>query len=115
VELFLHSPNTPSCRGAQFKKSHRDRERRAGTDLIDDGRNLFQGNIPESAGKHISDMTTGEMAGIRTENLVFGSLIHQPASLEISGPFQEFVDSPYYSESDLCGDAVTVSFSKYFH
>jgi hypothetical protein len=23
------------------------------------------------------------------------------------------VDSPYYSESELCGDAVTVSFSKY--
>jgi hypothetical protein len=28
-------------------------------------------------------------------------------------PFEEFVDSPYYSESELCGGAVTVSFSKY--
>jgi hypothetical protein len=26
---------------------------------------------------------------------------------------QKFVDSPYYSESELCGGAVTVSFSKY--
>jgi hypothetical protein len=25
------------------------------------------------------------------------------------------VDSPYYSESELCGGAVTVSFSKYHH
>jgi hypothetical protein len=29
------------------------------------------------------------------------------------GPFEKFVDSPYYSESELCGGAVTVSFSKY--
>jgi hypothetical protein len=28
-------------------------------------------------------------------------------------PFAKFVDSPYYSESELCGGAVTVSFSKY--
>jgi hypothetical protein len=27
--------------------------------------------------------------------------------------FAKFVDSPYYSESDLCGGAVTVFFSKY--
>jgi hypothetical protein len=26
----------------------------------------------------------------------------------------KFVDSPYYSESELCGGAVTASFSKYF-
>jgi hypothetical protein len=32
---------------------------------------------------------------------------------QIRGPFAEFVDSPYYSESKLCGGAVTVSFSKY--
>jgi hypothetical protein len=25
------------------------------------------------------------------------------------GPFEKFVDSPYYSESELCGGAVTVS------
>jgi hypothetical protein len=24
VELYFHSPNTPSWRGAQFKKKHRD-------------------------------------------------------------------------------------------
>jgi hypothetical protein len=29
------------------------------------------------------------------------------------GPFEKFVDSPYYSESQLCRSAVTVSFSKY--
>jgi hypothetical protein len=32
---------------------------------------------------------------------------------EKSGPFEKFMDSPYYSESELCGGAVTVSFSKY--
>jgi hypothetical protein len=29
------------------------------------------------------------------------------------GPFEKFVASPYYSESELYGGAVTVSFSKY--
>jgi hypothetical protein len=33
--------------------------------------------------------------------------------LDIRGPFAKFVDSPYYSESKLCGGAVTVSFSKH--
>jgi hypothetical protein len=32
---------------------------------------------------------------------------------EQRGLFEKFVDSPYYSESELCGDAATVSFSKY--
>jgi len=31
----------------------------------------------------------------------------------ITGPFEKFVDSPYLSESELCGGAVTASFSKY--
>jgi hypothetical protein len=31
------------------------------------------------------------------------------------GPFAKFVDSLYYSESELYGGAVTVSFSKYLH
>jgi hypothetical protein len=31
----------------------------------------------------------------------------------VKGPFAKFVDSPYYSEWELCGGAVTVSFSKY--
>jgi hypothetical protein len=31
----------------------------------------------------------------------------------IRGQFAKFVDSPYYSEPELCGSAVTVSFSKY--
>jgi hypothetical protein len=30
----------------------------------------------------------------------------------IQVPFEKFVDSPYYTESELCGGAVTVSFSK---
>jgi len=33
--------------------------------------------------------------------------------MNIRGPFAKFVDSPYYSESELCGGAVTVSLSKY--
>jgi hypothetical protein len=28
----------------------------------------------------------------------------------ILGPFEKFMDSPYYSESELCGSAMTVSF-----
>jgi hypothetical protein len=34
-------------------------------------------------------------------------------SLKLRGPFANFVDSPYYFESELRGGAVTVSFSKY--
>jgi hypothetical protein len=33
--------------------------------------------------------------------------------VEQQGPFEKFVASPYYSEPELCGGAVTVSFSKY--
>jgi hypothetical protein len=31
----------------------------------------------------------------------------------VGGPFEKFVDSPYFSESELCEGAVTVSFPKY--
>jgi hypothetical protein len=34
-------------------------------------------------------------------------------TLLVPGPFAKFVDSPYYSESELCGGTVTASFSKY--
>jgi len=33
--------------------------------------------------------------------------------LKRQGQFEKFVDSPYYSESELCGNTVTVSFLKY--
>jgi hypothetical protein len=33
--------------------------------------------------------------------------------LSLRGSFEKFADSPYYSESEICGGAVTVSFSKY--
>jgi hypothetical protein len=36
-------------------------------------------------------------------------------SAHLRGPFAKFVDLPYYSESELCGGSVTVSFSKYLH
>jgi hypothetical protein len=32
---------------------------------------------------------------------------------QLRGPFEKLVNSPYYSASELCGGAVTVSFSKY--
>jgi hypothetical protein len=32
---------------------------------------------------------------------------------KVREPFENFVDSPYYSESELCGRAMTASFSKY--
>jgi hypothetical protein len=38
---------------------------------------------------------------------------HNGSNLHIRGPFSKFVDSPYYSESELCGGAVTVPFLKY--
>jgi hypothetical protein len=38
-------------------------------------------------------------------------LLHDP---EVRGLFEKFVDLPYYSESELCGGAVTVFFTKYF-
>jgi hypothetical protein len=31
----------------------------------------------------------------------------------LRGPFENFVDSPYYFESELCGETVTISFLKY--
>jgi len=36
-----------------------------------------------------------------------------PAMRHLRGPFKKFMDSPYYSELELCGGAVMVSFSKY--
>jgi hypothetical protein len=33
--------------------------------------------------------------------------------MDIQGSFAKFVDSSYYSKSELCGGVVTVSFSKY--
>jgi hypothetical protein len=41
------------------------------------------------------------------ERIITNSDIH------IRGPFEKFVGSPYYSEPELCGGAVTVYFSKY--
>jgi hypothetical protein len=44
------------------------------------------------------------------------SLLQRPATFHIAilrGPSEIFVDSAYYSESELCGGAVTVSFSKH--
>jgi hypothetical protein len=35
------------------------------------------------------------------------------SEVDLRGPFVKFVDSPYYSESELRGGAVTVCFSKY--
>jgi hypothetical protein len=31
----------------------------------------------------------------------------------VRGPFEKFVDSTHYSDSELCGGVVMVSFSKY--
>jgi hypothetical protein len=33
---------------------------------------------------------------------------------QMRGPFEKFVNSSYYSKSELCGGVVAVSFSKYF-
>jgi hypothetical protein len=38
---------------------------------------------------------------------------HTHIYLDIWGPFVKFAGSPYYSESEICGGAVTVYFSKY--
>jgi hypothetical protein len=31
---------------------------------------------------------------------------------QLRGSFEKYVDAPYYTESEICGGAVTVSFSK---
>jgi hypothetical protein len=46
-------------------------------------------------------------------NFRVNSLQQLDMSYVILGPFEKFVDSHYYSESELCGGAMTVSFSKY--
>jgi hypothetical protein len=43
----------------------------------------------------------------------FITLIIFVGQCKLRGPFAKFLDSPYYSESELYGGAVTVSFSKY--
>jgi hypothetical protein len=43
----------------------------------------------------------------------FGTQYSVRSILNVRGPFEKFVDSHYYSESELCGGAVPVSFSKY--
>jgi hypothetical protein len=40
-------------------------------------------------------------------------LLRHRDNFNVRGPFVKFVDSPYYYKSELCGGAVTVSFSKY--
>jgi hypothetical protein len=36
------------------------------------------------------------------------------SSVFVQGSFAKFMDSPYYSELELCGGAMMVSFLKYF-
>jgi hypothetical protein len=43
---------------------------------------------------------------------LFAIAVFRPTQPHIRGQFAKFVDSPYYSESELCGGAVTVSFFK---
>jgi hypothetical protein len=46
-------------------------------------------------------------------NSLIVSTHHRDFEMHVRGPVAKFVDSPYYSESELRGGAVTVSFSKY--
>jgi hypothetical protein len=46
---------------------------------------------------------------INPNNKIAGAIPSQA----VQGPFEKFVDSTYYTESGICGGAVTVSFSKY--
>jgi hypothetical protein len=39
--------------------------------------------------------------------------LNKPSRLALQGLFAKFVNSPYYPESEICGDVVTVSFLKY--
>jgi hypothetical protein len=45
--------------------------------------------------------------------VVYGWMTVLYRSFHIRGSFEKFVDSVYYSESELCGGAMTVSVSKY--
>jgi hypothetical protein len=46
--------------------------------------------------------------------IYFNKTLRNTFNHTLRRPFAKFVDSPYYSEPELCGGAVTVSFSKYF-
>jgi hypothetical protein len=46
-------------------------------------------------------------------NVITVRHVYKCIAPSIWGPFEKFVDSPYYSKSELCGGAVTVSFSKH--
>jgi hypothetical protein len=77
--------------------------------------------IPVSQHHHTLQDTQGFVySHSSTLKDVITSYNHKNASLTfplptliIQGLFAKFTDSPYYSESELCGSAVMVSFLKY--
>jgi hypothetical protein len=79
-------------------------------------------------GVEVNELTEQSIRGVRVASGPVGSGVETPplsgpttgssrgGSVPpplVRGPFAKFVNSPYYSESELCGGAVTVSFSKY--
>jgi hypothetical protein len=69
-------------------------------------------------GRHGLEITKGQTpipwsCNIREKDIKLFYIILFFVVFNIREPFAKFMDSPYYSESELCGGAVTVSFSKY--
>jgi hypothetical protein len=52
---------------------------------------------------------------VAVQYLLFLCFVYFTIMLDTRRPFEKFVDSPYYTELELCGGAVMVSFSKYLH
>jgi hypothetical protein len=66
---------------------------------------ILNTSITDKQGEEINRFN-GRLSGWKSRSFMWSSTYTR-------GTFAKFVDSPYYSESDLCGGAVTVSFSKY--
>jgi hypothetical protein len=87
VTLYLHSPRKPLWRGSLLK--HRD-----------DFTFNFECIIT----------TVIDAASLKNQSVIN---FMGKCDMEMRGPFENFLYSPYYSKSELCGGAVTVSLSKY--
>jgi hypothetical protein len=68
-------------------------------------------------GKRLEHFIFGAYVSVKTLcmnlKLNFIKFLKTGLSYKSVGSFGKFADSPYYSESELCGGAVTVSFSTY--
>jgi hypothetical protein len=70
--------------------------------------NLWPADCIQAA-DHIILACGSDFLGCESTN----SFLKKTGSCHIRGLYEKYVDSPYYSKSELCGGMVTVSFLKY--